>query len=211
MKKSLPLLILFFLTFSAEAQYRDWTDAEVYLSDSTQLKGKARLTMLESKNPNNLVLSLFTDEYLRYINVEIKQRKSTKFTPVEVDSVIFHLDYKEKRKRVKRKATYIPIIKKKNENKVKLGFAELVIDGNLKLVRRGVTNTSLGSVFEESLLIKDDEEAVIFNYIELKSFKKRATEYFSDCPDLITKFENNEFKREDLVQIVNYYNDNCAK
>lgn len=210
MIKTLALLPLFFLTINLQAQYKDWTDAEIYLKDGTVLKGKARLTMLESKN-NGSVTSIFLKEYLRYINFEIKQKKSTKFTPEEVDKVIFEVNEKIKGRRIKRKATYITIVKKKKRNKVQLGFAELIIDGKIKLVKRTVSDDGRGTVFKESLLIRNEEEAVIFNYIELKSFKKRASEYFDDCPDLISRINKKRYNRKNLQAIVKFYNDNCAK
>ncbi|MFD2725587.1 hypothetical protein, partial [Hyunsoonleella rubra] len=115
MIKALVLLPLFLLTINLHAQYKDWTDAEIYLKDGTVLKGKARLTMLESKNSGS-VTSIFLKEYLRYINFEIKQKKSTKFTPEEVDKIIFEVNEKIKGRRIKRKATYITIVKKKKRN-----------------------------------------------------------------------------------------------
>ena len=121
------------------------------------------------------------------------------------------MDYKLKGRRLKRQAVYIPIIKSINKKKTKFGFAELVIDGEVKLVKRTVSNTNYGSVFKESLLIRDNDMAIIFNYAELKSFKKRASEYFSDCPSLVSKVESKKYTRKDLEGLVNHYNDNCAK
>ena len=218
MKNTLLLVSLVFLSFNIQAQYKDWTKAKIYLKDGSTLKGNARLTMLESKvrsavfgSKGENSFNLSSKEYLRYINFEIKQRKSTKFTPEEVEKVVFDLDYKLKGRRLKRQAVYIPIIKSINKKKTKFGFAELVIDGEVKLVKRTVSNTNYGSVFKESLLIRDNDMAIIFNYAELKSFKKRASEYFSDCPSLVSKVESKKYTRKDLEGLVNHYNDNCAK
>ena len=87
----------------------------------------------------------------------------------------------------------------------------MIVDGNVKLVKRTVSNSNRMSVFKESLLIRESEEAVFFNYVELKSFKKRASEYFSDCKDLIFRIEEGKYSRKNLNELVNYYNDNCAK
>lgn len=209
MKKALLLISLVFLSFNIQAQYKDWTKAEIYLKDGSTLKGNARLTMLESKAGNSFNLS--SKEYLRYINFEIKQRQSTKFTPEEVEKVVFDLDYKVKGRRVKRQAVYIPIIKSKNKKKTKFGFAELVIDGEVQLVKRAVSNSNRGSVFKESLLVRNNGEAILFNYAELKSFKKRASEYFSDCPSLVLKIKDKKYTRKNLEGLVKHYNDNCAK
>lgn len=213
MNKALLLLSLLFLSFNVQAQYKDWTKAEIYLKDGSTLKGNSRLTMLESKPDNsfNQKYYLSSKEYLRYVNFEIKQRKSTKFTPEEIEKVVFDLDYKLNGRRVKRQAIYIPIIKIKNKKKAKFGFAELVIDGEVQLVKRAVSNSDRGNVFKESLLIRNNEEAVLFNYAELKSFMKRASEYFGDCPSLVVKIESKKYTRKNLESLVKYYNDNCAK
>uniref|UniRef100_UPI00404753FD hypothetical protein n=1 Tax=Mariniflexile sp. TaxID=1979402 RepID=UPI00404753FD len=207
MKNYIFTAILVFISILAHSQYKDWCSSEIFLKDGTKLSGKARLTMIESKF--GFPIPIVSEEYLRYINFKIKQKKSTEFTPQEVEKIIFELDYKEKGKRVKRQATYIPIIK--SENKNKLGFAELIIDGTVKLVKRTVSNSNRNSVFEESLLMRNNEEAIIFNYVELKSFKKRASEYFSDCSSLVSKIEDEKYNRKDLEDLVNYYNANCAK
>jgi hypothetical protein len=209
MLKSSITFFLFFVTFFINAQYKDLTDAEIYLKSGEILKGKARLTMIEAKG--GFPLSSDSKEYLIYFNTDIKQRKGTKFSPEEVEKTIFDLDLKVNGRRVKKQTTYIPIIK--NEKKGKLGFAKLIIDGTIKLVRRSVSNTSDNRlrIYKESLLVRDNNEAIVFNYAELKSFKKRALEYFSDCSSLVSKIEDEKYKRNDLEDLVNYYNDNCAK
>ena len=42
-----------------------------------------------------------------------------------------------------------------------------------------------------------------------KSFKKSTAKFFSDCPELVEKIETKEFGRDDIKQIVLYYNSNC--
>ena len=42
-----------------------------------------------------------------------------------------------------------------------------------------------------------------------KNFKKGASEYFKDCPELVKKIENKEFKRRDIEEVVNFYNREC--
>ncbi|AOW20229.1 hypothetical protein [Urechidicola croceus] len=43
-----------------------------------------------------------------------------------------------------------------------------------------------------------------------KNFKKAAKEYFKDCPSLVKKINDKEFKKRDIVDVVEYYNNNCA-
>lgn len=42
-----------------------------------------------------------------------------------------------------------------------------------------------------------------------KNFNKSVLNFFSDCSFLINKINNKEFKKKDIVEMVNYYNLNC--
>ncbi|UAB82286.1 hypothetical protein INR76_05870 [Marixanthomonas sp. SCSIO 43207] len=42
-----------------------------------------------------------------------------------------------------------------------------------------------------------------------KSFKKSMKKYFKNCPSLIEKVENKEFKNDELWKVLDYYNRNC--
>ena len=43
-----------------------------------------------------------------------------------------------------------------------------------------------------------------------RQFKKAINEFFKDCPEIINKVKKNEFRRRDMVSIVDFYNENCA-
>lgn len=47
------------------------------------------------------------------------------------------------------------------------------------------------------------------NQLFTKNFKKAASEYFKDCPSLVKKIKEKEFKKRDLKVIVDYYNEDC--
>lgn len=42
-----------------------------------------------------------------------------------------------------------------------------------------------------------------------KSFKKSIEDYFNDCPELITKLENDEFSKNNVFEVVDFYNRIC--
>ena len=45
-----------------------------------------------------------------------------------------------------------------------------------------------------------------------KSFKKTAAEFFKDCPSIVEKIENKSYKKDDLEEIVKFYNSSdCNK
>ncbi|KJD32067.1 hypothetical protein PK35_11545 [Tamlana nanhaiensis] len=202
MKIKITLTFLL-LSLYVNAQYNDWTKATVHLMNNEIFDGHARLAMLNAKE-------LFSSkEKLRFVNFEIKQRTSTKFSPEEVEKIVFEVSEKIKGRRIKRKAVFVPVIKEITKKKKILGFAEIVIDGKVKLFKRTVYGQN--KIYEESLIAKEGEAVIPFNYIELKSFKNRASEYFKDCPNLVSKLENKKYRRNDLEEIVTFYNSNCAK
>ncbi|WP_142786368.1 hypothetical protein [Changchengzhania lutea] len=43
-----------------------------------------------------------------------------------------------------------------------------------------------------------------------RHFKKNVNEFFKDCPEIIRKVKENEFRRREMVSIVDFYNENCA-
>lgn len=42
-----------------------------------------------------------------------------------------------------------------------------------------------------------------------KNFRKAAMAYFKDCPSLIKLIENRTYRKQDLEEIVKYYNEKC--
>lgn len=63
-----------------------------------------------------------------------------------------------------------------------------------------------------SYLRKPGEEYALYlgssNWLT-KNFKKTASEFFSDCPHLVSKISNRELKKRDLKEIIHYYNSVC--
>ena len=61
---------------------------------------------------------------------------------------------------------------------------------------------------------KKDEDQVIHlgakGTLFTKNFKKAASEYFKDCASLVEKIQNREYKKQNIVEIVEYYNEKCS-
>ncbi|QXP79729.1 MULTISPECIES: hypothetical protein [Winogradskyella] len=213
------LLFLLFCSNFTFAQYR-WTDAVVYLKNEKVLTGLGAIPMM-SDGIN-----------LKKEQLKFKTDKKSKYKPEEIDSIVFTITYKERvngnRIEKTRVETYIPIYL--NNRQTKMGFAEILVDGALKLVGRTVSVQSGGGFMptagapnmapiyhpgymgshNQVLILRDGETPEIFNQVSLtKSFRKRAMEYFEDCPVLKTKIETKEFKKEDLQDIIRFYNSNC--
>lgn len=42
-----------------------------------------------------------------------------------------------------------------------------------------------------------------------KNFKKTASKYFEDCPNLVQKINSKEYKLSNLPEIIEYYKEHC--
>ncbi|WP_296381006.1 hypothetical protein [Winogradskyella sp.] len=215
-------LFVFGLNFSF-AQY-DWTKAKVYLKNSEVLNGEAKILMMGS----GMNLS---KEILKYRIG--KKEKISKYKPEEIDSIVFIIEYKKKvdKKEINETCSKIFVPVFLNKKKSRLGFVEILVDGELKLVARTViinyggnsSNITIGvssnnnqddymGGHNQVLLLKNDEKPEVFyRDTSAKFFRKRAGKYFKDCISLRDKIENKSFKKEDVQDIAKYYNFNCAK
>ena len=99
-------------------------------------------------------------------------------------------------------------------------FLKLELDGELRLFMYYTTNTVPGVYNGSSGTISGGYTENIEKYVfqkgngELKrpksiSFKNDMVEYFSDCPKLSQKIDNQEFGKKDIKAIVSFYNSNC--
>ncbi|NLE02770.1 MAG: hypothetical protein GX640_23130 [Fibrobacter sp.] len=99
-------------------------------------------------------------------------------------------------------------------------FAERIVDGKLKLLRvyekvstPGFYNPNTkmmlgGSVkVEPKMILKmDDKDPIMPSLI---TFRKRVSEYLSDCPDISVKIENKLYTIKDIRRVVEEYNAMC--
>jgi hypothetical protein len=97
---------------------------------------------------------------------------------------------------------------------------KLEIDGTVKLFSfyytqrsPGMYNPSTGattggfSYSEEGYVLQKGDDDL--KGITRLSFKKDMAEYFKDCPTLVKKIVDRDFRKDDLVSIVRFYNSNC--
>jgi len=100
-------------------------------------------------------------------------------------------------------------------------FLRLVVDGELKLFYYyalailGTNSTSTGMVnmsssARDELFIMQKGNDELFDTGRF-TFRKDMMEYFSDCPALSKLIETKEFLKDDVAEIVNYYNSKCNK
>jgi len=97
---------------------------------------------------------------------------------------------------------------------------QVVIDGYLRLYTddqimfSGPTGGGM-MVTNVTYYVKRKNDAVAQYYKAVSNlpkigFKKVVESYFTDCPQIQQKFEAKEFRPSDFVEIVNFYNTNCA-
>lgn len=60
---------------------------------------------------------------------------------------------------------------------------------------------------ERYVLQKGDQE---LKQPKTLSFKKDMAQYFSDCPTLVKQIESRDFRKGDMEQIVDFYNQRCG-
>jgi ribosome-associated translation inhibitor RaiA len=214
-------LLIALIAKASFAQYA-WTDVELHLKNGKILKGEGKLTMMSAG------INL-TKEKLKFRSKNKKNK--SKHTTEEVDYAIFTITYKTRvnGERIQKTRTekYIPVYL--NKKQTKLGFVELMVEGNLRLVGRTVMVSSGGTwvnngapgnapIFQpgymgshnQVMFLKKGKMPEVFNNSNIfKSFKKRAMKYFKDCPALVAKLENKEFVKDELQDIVRFYNTSC--
>ncbi|MBC3757458.1 hypothetical protein H7U19_03510 [Hyunsoonleella sp. SJ7] len=117
MKNFIFLLFLAFAIHSGCAQSKDWIKAKIYLKNGEILDGHAKV-FISSSNQDGFFNPSGKD-HLRYINFDLKQKKSKKISPEEIIKAILDESYRSKGRRLTRKTTYIPVIVlKKKKGKI---------------------------------------------------------------------------------------------
>ncbi len=76
----------------------------------------------------------------------------------------------------------------------------------------GMMHTGFWGTITYSYLRKTEEEEAVYlastNWVAL-NFRKKASEFFADCPTLVSKIQNRELRRGHLTEIIDYYNTKC--
>ncbi len=71
------------------------------------------------------------------------------------------------------------------------------------------------NAYDEAFVRRKGEEFVYnIGYIYgagYKGIKKRIKEYFTDCPELVEKVKENKIKKNNTMEIVKFYDENCGK
>jgi len=72
----------------------------------------------------------------------------------------------------------------------------------------GFSNNYDKEVFFDLYAKKENEEAI--NFTTVFKFKKVATNFFENCPQIVDRLKDKKYKIGDIIEMVYYYNDYCA-
>lgn len=95
-------------------------------------------------------------------------------------------------------------------------FCRLIVDGPCQLLVIGIQRSGPGSGIDDEFVLWKNKEDV---YLTRTGMRKLAIslntlsleELFSDCPDLVSKIKNKQFKKDDdyYKNLVTFYNGSC--
>lgn len=195
-------IFLFFFTVSifCRAQY-NWTNGQLVLENGEILEGQIKIPMV-SKN----LIAFNGKEKVSYR--PNRKSKKVKYGAEQVKMVIFKNSDSETAY-----FEYIPILENKK------GLFQVITSGKATLYARSVSVTSASGPaggfqiysfnnFNEFYVIREGEELAspMITARLSRSFKKRAMEFFSDCPKVVLKLENRIYKKEDIKSVVDEFN-----
>jgi len=194
MIKRIFLLTIILLSIAQTTVYSQNKRVVLILKDGTRLKGLGK----------------------RLPEGKMKFRKNKKEKPYIVD-----LKEVNKIKIYKKSGVYFRAYKK-IKGKSKYKYLELIEEGRLTVYRKFKGNfqatgsngqfVGSGKNLNDYYVEKEGEEEVVplvtsgFFYV---NFKKVALEYFKECKELIDKIEKEEFTKNDLGLIIDFYNYEC--
>jgi hypothetical protein len=148
-----------------------------------------------------------------------EQKKPSLLTYKELDKFVigYGNDKTEYQYKIVKGKPGAKLLKVKLRGDVSL-YYEIKTSGGAPMAMGGVGGMTMGMGFSSSTevyyIAKKDDDIVIqlFNMLGVskKKFKKIVPEFFGDCPELIEKIKNKEYKKRDIVEIVDYYNNECS-
>lgn len=190
MKKNIYLILIFFCSF-AFSQY-DWTEGELYLKDSTILKGDIKLSKV-SKDPG-----ISPREKVSFRKNETA--KKTRYNYNEVEKVLFSFG----------EFVYVKTSRSKSS------LFKIIRQGKINLYSREVSYSDAGfgsyvnSITEYYIYKRGDKRAIplhVTNTNHLR-FMYRIEKYLGDCNLVMDYIKINKVSKYSIVELIDMYN-NC--
>ena len=199
-KTYLFYLLLFLIGYGLSAQK---TKATLTFKDGTVLEGLGKLTMDE----------------------KIKFRKAKK-----EKKVWYSLSDNLEKAMILEQGVWVTYVYKKVKDRTMGKVLREVLVGKVSLYSRISSGTMMAPIggaggggapmmmhsysIENSYVRREGESQVTHlgsNQPFTKNFKKAASKYFEDCPVLVKKIQNKEYKKRHLKEIVSFYNRRCTE
>ncbi|MFS4484401.1 hypothetical protein ACKGJY_15410 [Hyunsoonleella sp. 2307UL5-6] len=166
---------------------------------------------------------------INYDDVKFSKQKKGKYKWIKSDGLDKLIIYSENGIQERH---YLEYKKKKNSKKSKTRLAILVVKGKVNYY---IEPYNFGSGFrndgksfgmsqnfyydkgfnQASLYVKRNNEKYITllstsgQVVFSKNFKKTASEYFKDCKVLVSKIESGYYKKANVTEMVEFYNEEC--
>jgi hypothetical protein len=192
MKLIIPFLFLLFINFAFGQDYRQ---AKIIFNDSTSIKGFGEIK-------NNEI----------YFKVK-QEDKPTKWSYDIAKGLTFYgYGFSEKYEYIKcdkhSKPKILEVIEEGNVTLYK--DSRIFYTGNFTpSVGHLPTNISSFENISETFYVKRESEEFATNIFF--SFKTSAKKYFSDCLKIIEQINNRKFTKENIPDMVFYYNEYCSE
>ncbi|MBC8755290.1 hypothetical protein H2O64_11435 [Kordia sp. YSTF-M3] len=200
------ILFILCLCFSLQtfAQY-DWTEGTLYLKDGTVKEGLIKFPKV-SKD----LIAFNGKQKVRF--KKSKKEKKEKFDHTQVAKIVF--TYADSETAIYQ---YIAVSEKMYQ------LFKVITEGNITLYARTVSYTTSSAVFfpgtlqpvtydfndfDEFYILKKGEKIALplITMRISRSFKKRALEYFADCPRVVAKLKDKSYREQDVRTVVRAYN-----
>lgn len=212
MKIKIALSLLFCSMVTLSYGQYDWTEGQLVLKNGDTLRGQIELPMI-SKD----LITFNGTEKVKFR----KDRKSdkVKYDESQVAKVIF--------KNSDTEVAYFEYVQLSEKTK---GLFKVITKGKATLYARSVSVSSGNFMqgpsgpgfnspnagmwvysfndFNEFYVLRENESIAnpLITARISRSFKKRAIEYFADCPALVTKLEEDIYIKDNVREVVQFYN-----
>lgn len=201
----------------------------IFLLFSAFLNSQKIKTVLYYKNGDSIV---GYSKGINYSSIKFSLEKKGKYKQKEIKNIkkvlIYHKEGIEEyhhlyvKKRKKEQEFYARLVSKGDINyyiySSNFSFNYTLYDrinvGNGTFFNYTTQNNSSHSVNITYLKKRKDKNAVYISdvYHSLfgaKVFRKNASKFFKDCPKLIAKIKSKEFKKSDIIEVLEFYNEKC--
>ena len=193
-------IVLFFLVLYSTTSFSQYyIDAELHFLDGTVKTGLAHINISNDK-------------------IKFKKNKETKrisYNHKNIARLILKKDSIQKEFRYKkakgRRAPRLLELILEHEN---LSLYAQIVETELYGLIGAILKVPNKFTYTYYIVKKDSNDAIYFGDTDLtghRRFKEITKKHLLDCPELIGKIKNKEYKIEDALKVVTHYNEKCYK